>query len=148
MVTLIIVAHAPLASAFEAVAAHTFPERRAEVLALDLHPDTPEPQRALLALLSPLADQEVLVLTDVFGATPCRVSMEVAQRRPRTRVLAGVNAPMLWRALAYRDLPLDEVADRAAAGAVQGVMAANMTPRQNQPTPPLRDDPVHHHDQQ
>jgi len=37
-------------------------------------------------------------------------------------VIAGVNVPMLWRAVAHRTSPLPTVAERAVSGAVQGVM--------------------------
>jgi PTS system ascorbate-specific IIA component len=40
----------------------------------------------------------------------------------QVRVVVGVNVPMLWRAVAHRRNPLAAVAERAVAGAVQGVM--------------------------
>jgi PTS system mannose-specific IIA component len=63
----------------------------------------------------------VLVLTDVFGATPCNVAMRLADGT-HVRVVAGVNVPMLWRAVSYRNSPLPMLVERAVSGAVQGVM--------------------------
>ena len=40
----------------------------------------------------------------------------------RARVVAGVNVPMLWRALCYADEPLEELVTRAVDGGTQGVM--------------------------
>jgi PTS system ascorbate-specific IIA component len=37
-------------------------------------------------------------------------------------VLAGLNTPMLLRALTYRGLPLAETREKALAGGVQGVL--------------------------
>jgi PTS system ascorbate-specific IIA component len=37
-------------------------------------------------------------------------------------VLAGLNTPMLLRALTYRSLPLAETREKALAGGVQGVL--------------------------
>ena len=148
MSKLLIVAHAPLASALRAVAAHAFPERAALVSAVDVTPDQSEPETAVRQALEALAGHDVLMLTDAFGATPCTACQRAAAGAPRTRVITGVNVPMLWRTLGNPDLPLDELAQRALAGAVQGVMQANPTPRQNQPSSRPGHDQVTHHDQQ
>ncbi len=148
MSRLLIVAHAPLASALRTVAAHAFPDRAAEVIAIDVEPDHPEPDLAVRSALEALAGHDVLLLTDAFGATPCSACQRATAGMPRARVVVGVNVPMLWRTLGNPDLPLDELAQRALAGAVQGVMQANPTPRQNQPGAKLSHDQVKHHDQQ
>lgn len=148
MPLLLIVAHAPLASALRAVAAHTFPERIGRVAAVDIAADDREPEAAVARALGKLAGQEVLLMTDVFGATPCSASQRAAVGVPRIRIVAGVNVPMLWRTLGNLDLPLDELAQRALDGAAHGVMPANATPRQNQPGPKPGHDQDGHHDQQ
>src|SRR5512141_2698961 len=63
----------------------------------------------------------VLVLTDVYGATPSNIAARLL-RPGRVEGLAGVNLPMLIRALNYRDQPLLELRDKALAGAVEGVV--------------------------
>ena len=145
---LLIVAHAPLASALRSVAAHAFPEQVGRVASLDIGADQPEPERAVRQALEERADHDVLVLTDAFGATPCSACQKAAVGMARVRVLAGVNVPMLWRALNQPgDLAVDELSQRAMAGAVQGVMPANPTPQQNQPGNKSGHDPNAHHDQ-
>jgi PTS system mannose-specific IIA component len=74
---------------------------------------------------------ETLILTDVFGATPCNAAQRVADGL-RVRVVTGVNVPMLWRTLCYADEPLDALIARALAGATQGVMQASPTRPQQQ----------------
>lgn len=148
MSKLLIVAHAPLASALRAVAAHAFPDQAESVSAIDIAPDQPEPEDVVRRSLDALAGNDVLLLTDAFGATPCTACQRAASGAARARVVTGVNVPMLWRTLGNPDLPLDELAQRAVAGAVQGVMQANPTPRQNQPGPRPGHDQVSHHDQQ
>lgn len=146
--TLLIVAHAPLASALRAVAAHAFPEHESRVFALDIGADQTDPERGVREALEAQAGHDVLVLTDAFGATPCSACQKAALGLARVRVLAGVNVPMLWRALNQPEgLPVDELSQRAMAGAVQGVMPANPTPRQNQPGSKSGHDPDPHHDQ-
>lgn len=131
MAGVLLIAHAPLASALLAVARHVYPDARAA--ALDVAPDTPPAQlEAQVRLaLERLRDPEVLVLTDVFGATPCNAAIRVADG-PQVRVLAGVNVPMLWRALCYQKLPLAEVAERAVDGARNGVLPVSAPGPQNQ----------------
>ena len=63
----------------------------------------------------------VLVLTDVYGATPSNIACRLSDFR-RVRVVAGVNLPMLLRVLNYPDLQLDELAAKAISGGQDGVL--------------------------
>jgi PTS system ascorbate-specific IIA component len=47
-------------------------------------------------------------------------------------VVAGVNLPMLLRALCYRDGKLADTVEKAITGGTQGVMQVVATPVQNQ----------------
>ncbi|MBS0507058.1 MAG: PTS fructose transporter subunit IIA [Proteobacteria bacterium] len=131
---LFIIAHAPLAHALRECALHVFPDCTDEVLVLDVPPQEP-PELTLAAAQALLASQgeaPVLVLTDVLGATPCNVAQRLVDGR-RSRLIAGVNLPMLLRAWCYRAEPLDALVARALAGATQGVVLvdpANAPPPQ------------------
>jgi PTS system ascorbate-specific IIA component len=70
----------------------------------------------------------VLVLTDIFGATPSNIAMRLL-RPGRVEGISGVNLPMLIRALSYRDEPLEAVLAKALAGAREGVMRMAIEPR-------------------
>jgi mannose PTS system EIIA component len=153
MTSLLIVAHAPLASSLQALAQHVYADCSAQLVAVDIAPSTglqqaqAEITKAMLGLPGP----EILVLTDVFGATPCNAALAAAQSLPAqttARVVAGVNVPMLWRTLCYSDKTLDDLVARALAGASQGVMHVAVPRRQNQPTAPASHDQDHHHHQQ
>lgn len=124
---LLILAHAPLASSLKAVAAHVFPNETG-IEAVDVAADDPLDRLEELArtLLERVRDPEALILTDVFGATPCNVAMRLAQG-PQVRVVTGVSVPMLWRAIGYRQEPLVQLVERAVAGGVQGVMQLSPT---------------------
>ena len=133
MIGILIIAHAPLASALRDCALHVFPDCAAGVLALDvLANDAPEHslQQAYNAMTA-LATQEVLLLSDVFGATPCNVAQQLGDGS-RTRLVAGVNLPMLLRSVCYRHESLEALAARAQAGGTQGVMPVGSTAPQNQ----------------
>jgi mannose PTS system EIIA component len=94
-------------------------------------------QAAASALMSSQATEATLILTDVFGATPCNAAQRLADGE-RVKVLAGVNVPMLWRTLSYAHEPLDALVHRATAGATQGVMPVAPSRPQQQA---LRDSP-------
>lgn len=137
---ILIVAHAPLASALRHCALHVFPECADAVAALDVQPAaSPEETMAQgRVLLQQLGKPQVLVLTDVFGATPCNVAHRLVDG-VRSRLIAGTNLPMVLRAVSYRHEPLDQLVSRAMVGATQGVIQVAMTAPQNQAR-------RHHHD--
>jgi mannose PTS system EIIA component len=128
---LLVIAHAPLASALRQVAEHTFPDCAPTVAVLDVHPgmSADDVEAAGRALMDEAGQPDWLVLTDVFGATPCNGALRLAGEQ--VQVLSGVSVPMLWRTLCYASQkPLTELARRAVQGAVSGVVA----------TPPLPPD--------
>jgi len=49
-----------------------------------------------------------------------------------SRLITGVNLPMLLRAVSYRHEPLDTLVSRAVVGGTQGVMQVAITAPQNQ----------------
>lgn len=123
MNVILVIAHAPLASALRQCVLHVFPEAQRVVDALDVPPDQPPEvtlaqARALIALHG--AD-DTLVLTDLVGATPGNVAAQLGDG-VHTRVVAGVNLPMLLRAVTYRHEPIDALVARATSGGTQGVM--------------------------
>jgi PTS system ascorbate-specific IIA component len=148
MATLLLVAHAPLASTLQALAQHVYADCSRELAAVDVPPQASleEAQAQIEAALAARPEGEVLILCDVFGATPCNAALQVADGL-RWRVVAGVNVPMLWRTLCYAHLPLAELVTRAVDGARQGVMQVSPPRRQNQPNRPPHDDPDAHSDQ-
>jgi PTS system ascorbate-specific IIA component len=125
MAGILIIAHAPLATALKECAAHVYGGVPARVGVIDVLPDC-DPAR-LLALaeneIERLREENgVLVLTDMYGATPANIACRLAGL-PDVRVLAGVNLPMLVRAVCYRTVPLEQLAEKALAGAEKGVHA-------------------------
>ena len=133
MIGILIIAHAPLASALRDCALHVFPDCASGVLAIDVPPqEAPEETLEAAALaLDKLGVREVLLLTDVFGATPSNIAQKLTDGI-HTRLIAGVNLPMLLRSVCYRHETLDALSARAQAGGVQGVMPVGSTAPQNQ----------------
>ena len=128
-----IIAHAPLASAFRQCVLHVFPDNPAGVVALDVQPNMP-PEETLAGAqqaMALLSAKDVLVLTDIYGATPCNVAQKLVDG-VGSRLVAGVNLPMLLRAVTYSHEALESMVTRALAGGTQGVISISATAPQNQ----------------
>ena len=128
-----IIAHAPLASALRQCVLHVFPDTATGLLAFDVQPNMPPEEtlasaRMALALLNA---PQTLVLTDVFGATPCNVAQKMVDGA-NSKLIAGVNLPMLLRTVTYCHESLEALVARALAGGTQGVMPVATTAPQNQ----------------
>ncbi len=131
--TILLIAHAPLAQALRACALHVYPDCEAEVMALDVLPDE-DPEITLIKaeqLRTKLGEGQTLVLTDIFGATPSNVAKKLVEGT-QTKLIAGVNLPMLLRAICYRHEPIETLLQRALAGGAQGVMQVAVAAPQNQ----------------
>jgi PTS system ascorbate-specific IIA component len=133
MIGILIIAHAPLASALRVCALHVFPDCASGVLALDVLPDaSPEDSLAQARqAVAKLGTPQVLLLSDVFGATPCNVAQQLNDGQD-TRLVAGANLPMLLRSVCYRHESLEALAARAHSGGTQGVLPVGSTAPQNQ----------------
>ena len=124
MVGLLIVSHGAFGESLIHSASHVLGKRPGYLrqLGVTVH-DDPDALLPVAEDLIRFLDQGagVLVLTDVFGATPSNIASRLL-KRGRVEGLAGVNLPMLIRALSYRNEPLATVREKAQAGACEGVV--------------------------
>ena len=150
MNAILLIAHAPLANALRQCALHVFPDCGPSVMAIDVQPNlSPEETLGTARIaLDQLSRQPnvrgVLVLADIFGATPSNVAQKLVDGIS-SRLITGVNLPMLLRAVTYRNEPLETLVSRAVVGGTQGVMQVAITAPQNQTRRPNEQD---HHDHQ
>jgi PTS system ascorbate-specific IIA component len=124
MIGILIVAHGAFGEALIHCASHVLGKRplRVRQVGITVHddPDAILPQaRGLVRELDDGAG--VLVLTDMLGATPSNVAARLASPG-RVEIVAGVNLPMLVRALTYRNEPLATVVAKAVSGGCEGVV--------------------------
>ena len=128
-----IIAHAPLASALRQCVLHVFPDNPASVVALDVQPNmSPEETLAQARiLLEQMGTSHALVLADVFGATPCNVAQKLVDG-VKSKLITGVNLPMLLRTVSYLHEPFDVLVARAVLGGTQGIMQVAITAPQKQ----------------
>ena len=62
----------------------------------------------------------VLVMSDIYGATPSNIAARLL-KPGRVEGVAGVNLPMLIKALSYREQPLPVALSKAMAGGAEGI---------------------------
>ncbi len=144
---ILIIAHAPLASALRQCVLHVFPDGSDVVSVFDVQPNVP-PEETLAGArqaMDLLHSSQVLVLADVFGATPCNVAQRLVDG-VNSKLITGVNLPMLLRIVTYRHESLDALVARALAGGTQGVMQVAVTAPQNQ-VRKKNDQSIHDHQQ-
>lgn len=124
MIGILIISHGNLGDSLIHCAAHVL-GKRPELLAyltitVQDDPDIvlPKAQRLVKEL-----DQGdgVLVLSDICGATPCNIASRLISPG-KVECLAGINLPMLVRALTYRREPLAVACEKALTGGKEGVM--------------------------
>lgn len=124
MVGILIVAHGTLGESLIHCASHVMGSRPPHLMqiAVSMHDD---PQLVLpqAIKLARSLDQGggVLVLSDVYGATPCNIASRLLIPG-KIEGVAGVNLPMLVRALTYRNEVLRTVVAKAISGGIEGVM--------------------------
>mgnify|MGYP005829110379 CR=1 FL=1 len=75
--------------------------------------------RGLLNLVD--SGDGVLILTDLYGATPSNIATKLLDPG-RIEGVTGVNLPMLLRALTYRDKDMATLVSRAVSGGRDGVL--------------------------
>ena len=128
MAGIIIVAHTPLASALLEFVEHIYGQVPEHIFSVNVPPH--EDSKITLNKLQELVDtlhseNEVLVITDIMGATPSNVASRLMNKSNHGReiqVLTGVNLPMLLRAVSHRHEPLSEIVEKSLQGGQQGVM--------------------------
>jgi PTS system ascorbate-specific IIA component len=124
-VGILLVTHKGVGPALLAVAGKLLPNMplKAEAfeVAFDAIPDTVLPA-ASAALRRVDEGDGVLVLTDLYGASPSNLAAKLAHLGTPVRRVSGLGLPMLLRVMNYAELGLDELPAVAAAGARNGVV--------------------------
>jgi PTS system ascorbate-specific IIA component len=64
----------------------------------------------------------ILILTDLFGSTPCNIANNLGASNICSQVVSGVNLPMLIRIFNYPELKLSSLAEKARSGGQDGVL--------------------------
>ena len=132
MIGIFLVTHGTLGEALIQCACHVLNKRPPQIVQLGLSAqDDPLDILPQARQMLGWADSGygVLVMTDIFGATPGNVAAKLIEPG-RVEAVAGVNLPMVLRVLTYRERDMDTLLKRAVSGGCEGVLhiEANLAP--------------------
>lgn len=144
MISVLVIAHEPLATALIHCTRHIYGRLPSQVAALDVIPDE-DPDIALRSardLATRINDGSgLVVLTDLFGATPARVAVQLAEPL-RVMVFHGANLPLLLKLLNYRrNVSLEDLARKMqdSIGNSIGLVTPQMAGMDEEPHPRATD---------
>lgn len=123
MIGILLITHGSYGEALVQNACHVLNKRPLQLNQLGLSPeDDPLDLLPLARQLLDLVDsgEGVLVLTDIFGASPANLVLKLLEPG-RVEGLTGANLPMLLRALTYRDKGMETLLIRARDGGRDGI---------------------------
>ncbi len=123
-VGVLLMTHEAVGKALISAARHVMPKLPLRVAAVEVPPEADlEVMRTLTAHHARELDQGggVLILADLYGATPCNIGLSLGALGIHLRCVSGLNLPMLLRVLNYAEKPLDELAEIAASGGRGGI---------------------------
>jgi PTS system ascorbate-specific IIA component len=124
MIGLLLITHDTLGEALIQCACHVMNKRPEQLLQLGVAAgDDPNDLIPLAQQMLKIVDSSegVLVMTDIYGASPSNLAAKLLQPG-MVEGLAGVNLPMLLRAINYRDKGMETLLSRATGGGRDGVL--------------------------
>lgn len=134
MIGIVIITHEAIGEAYRSLAQHFFPTPPANIRLLGVQrtEDHDSIIRRTLELTNAMENvDKFLVLTDIFGATPCNAARKLVIPE-KIAILTGLNAPMMIKAIQYssqtNDLPAFTEAVRQSA--INGIIAITEPPEE------------------
>jgi len=124
MIGILLITHGELGKSLIECATHILGDKPASLEALTIENDCAhEKMFSNISEKIKVLDQGkgVLILTDIFGATPCNIITKIIQPG-KVDAIAGVNLSMLIRSINYRHEPFDTLIAKAIQGAVDGII--------------------------
>lgn len=124
MIGLLLITHTSLGESLVQCASHILNRRPEHLLQLGIAAqDDPLDMLPIAQQMLEWVDQGsgVLVMTDIFGATPSNIACKLL-KPGYIEGIAGVNLPMLVRALTYRNKDMETLISRAVSGGCDGVL--------------------------
>lgn len=124
MIGLFLITHTSYGESLIQCACHVLNRRPPQIVQLGISAqDDPLDVLPLAQNLLKLVDsgEGVLVMTDIYGATPANIAMKLLEPG-KVEGIAGVNLPMLLRALTYRDKDMETLLTRATSGGRDGIL--------------------------
>ena len=122
MLNIVIIAHSEIANSFAYCAEHILSKRIDNLYILPVKKisspdDTYEKAKQLLSKLS----GDVLILSDIFGATPCNIATRLV-KKGQIGLVTGLNLTMLIRAISYSNNTLEVCIAKTLEGGHNGII--------------------------
>jgi PTS system ascorbate-specific IIA component len=124
MISILLITHGELGKSLIECATHVLGDKPLFLESLSIENDcTHESMFKQISERINLLDQGngVLILTDIFGATPCNIITKII-KPGKVSAIAGVNLSMLIRTISYRNEPFDSLISKAIQGAQDGII--------------------------
>ncbi|MGR3289794.1 MAG: PTS sugar transporter subunit IIA [Paracoccaceae bacterium] len=114
MIGIVIVAHGGLARGYLAAVEHVVGKQPGILaVAIDADHDRTQKQSEICAAVDDVDSGDgVVVVTDMFGGSPCNLSLLACSPQDR-RTLYGANLPMLVKLAKSRNIDLDQAVNAA-----------------------------------
>jgi len=130
MIGILIIAHDSLGDGLARAVTHVLGSRPPQFEVLSVAA-TDDPLMLLPAAQELIAQLDtgsgVLVFSDIYGASPCNLVGKLLDPG-RVEGVAGVNLPMLVRAITYRGRGMDTMVKKAISGGCEGVLHMELDP--------------------
>ncbi len=135
MIGLLVITHESVAQAFNTLSCHFFGEKPNNVRLLNVcSHDNPDVilQQAQAMALELNTGSGVLLLTDIFGATPFNIAKKLIQNHD-VILLTGLNAPMMIKAIqnSSQEADIKVLATIVRQAAIDGIIEINLESHKN-----------------
>lgn len=120
MVSIILVSHGQIASSIYDVAKIIMPDFIGNVFIIDGNEGTDQLEAQLSDALKKVTNSEVLILTDVCGATPDNIVKRTLNDK-NIAIISGLSLPMLLKVFNYSTHPLAELVKIVTEGAKRSI---------------------------
>ena len=133
MIGLLIITHETIGEAYQGLTHHFFPNgfpENVRILGVQPNEDQNDIINNAIAALQEFPDNRgVLIMTDIFGATPCNAARKLIVPH-KVAMLTGLNAPMLIKAVQYSGTAgnLEDFTEDVRQAAIKGILALTEPP--------------------
>ncbi len=117
--TILLLTHGHVGKAMLDAASNTLGKSLPDIIcvSVEANPDPDKLFNRLSDLIAKQVNKHLLILTDLFGATPCNIATKL-RKENKVAVVSGVNLGMLLRSINYTHLPFEELVNKAKEGGI------------------------------
>ena len=121
-IAIMLVTHPGIGPAMQTQAQQLLKSTQLHCVSVEIHQDD-HPQDGLNRIqdvLEQMSEQQCIMLTDIYGATPCNLAIKAAEAK-QIPLIHGLNLAMLLRAYNYASLPRAALIEKITDGGKQAI---------------------------